>query len=251
MYTLDTMTDKFYIHGKHAVLQAVINRKDAVLGVFVIKEFDDKEILLKLKENAVSVVFLSKIPREVESDAIHQGIFAQINSSKLMIDFDDYIKDLEITKSTSLVVLDEIQDPQNVGAIIRSAVAFGASGVLIPEHNQAQVNGTVVKVSAGGAFNIPLVSIKNINNTLRTLKDKSFWIYGLEGEGKNIIGSENFDSPAVFVMGNEANGIRLKTKEVCDVLLKIPIDSKCESLNVATSASIALYVWSVNSKKNL
>ena len=138
----------------------------------------------------------------------------------------------------------ELQDPHNVGAIIRSAAAFGVSGVLMPEHNQAPITGAVVKVSAGMAFRIPLVRIGNINTVIRDLKERGFWVYGLDGEAKTSIVDESFDAPTVFILGNESKGIREKTAELCDVMLSIPMHPQCESMNVASSTSVALYAWS-------
>ena len=142
-----------------------------------------------------------------------------------------------------------------MGAIIRSAAAFGISAVLIPEHNQAPVTGTVVKASAGMVFRIPLVSIGNVNQAIMILKEKGFWIYGLAqhqirfgaglaAEGTNTPGSEVFDTPSAFVIGNEGGGIREKTLEACDVTLSIPIHSRTESLNASVAAAIVFYEWS-------
>jgi 23S rRNA (guanosine2251-2'-O)-methyltransferase len=138
----------------------------------------------------------------------------------------------------------EVQDPHNVGAIIRSAAAFGLAGVLIPEHNQAGVTGAVVKSSAGMAFRIPLVTIGNVNHTIKVLKEKGFWIYGLAMDGTAVLGTDAFDAPAAFVVGNEGAGIREKTLLACDVTLQIPIHARTESLNAAVSSAIVFYEWS-------
>ena len=164
----------------------------------------------------------------------------------MMISYDQFIKNLIITPDTSVVIMGELQDPHNVGAVIRSAAAFGVAGVFIPEHNQAPISGAVIKVSAGMAFRIPLVSVGNINNAISDLKKRGFWIYGLEGTSKNSIVDEKFDAPTALVLGNEAKGIREKTSELCDVLLSIPMNPQCESLNVASSTAIALYAWSTH-----
>ena len=175
---------------------------------------------------------------------IRMFILPNMTRESFQVFLDEFAKGLKINNNTALVLLDEIQDPHNVGAIIRSAAAFGISGVLIPEHNQAPITGAVVKVSAGMAFRIPLVAIGNINNTIRDLKKRGFWVYGLDGSSKKSISGESFDAPTIFILGNEAKGIRQKTRELCDALVSIPIDSKCESLNVAASAAVALYAWS-------
>lgn len=232
--------NKIYIHGKHAVKEALLHIPQAVNQIMAMPDFDDREILnLAKKEDIPRNKFdPSNAPKG------HQGIMAQILLSNLMRREKEYFEGVEVTADTCFVILGELQDPHNVGAVIRSAAAFGATAVLIPEHNQAPLTGAVVKVSAGMAFRIPLVTISNINNTIRDLKKKGFWIYGLEGESKSSIHDEKFDAPTAIILGNEAEGIREKTKELCDVLLSIPMNPSCESLNAAASAAVSLYAWS-------
>ena len=232
--------NKIYIHGKHAVKEALLHIPQAVNQIMVVPDFDDREILtLAKKEDIPRGKFdPSSAPKG------HQGIMAQILLSNLVRSEKQYFEQLEVSSDTCFVILGELQDPHNVGAVIRSAAAFGATAVLIPEHNQAPITGAVVKVSAGMAFRIPLVTVSNINNTIRDLKKKGFWIYGLEGESKNSMHDEKFDAPTAIILGNEAEGIREKTKELCDVLLSIPMNPSCESLNAAASAAVALYAWS-------
>lgn len=164
--------------------------------------------------------------------------------TKLVRDYAGFITKLVVTPDTALVLLDELQDPQNVGAIIRSAAAFGVAGVLLPEHNQAPVTDAVISVSAGTAYQVPLVQIGNVNQTIRDLKERGFWIYGLDSKAEKNLSAEHFDAPAIFILGNESKGIRQKTREYCDVLLRIPLRPDCDSLNVAASAAIALHAWS-------
>jgi 23S rRNA (guanosine2251-2'-O)-methyltransferase len=142
------------------------------------------------------------------------------------------------------VLLDELHDPHNVGAIIRSAAAFGASAILMPEHNQSPITGTVIKTSAGMVFRIPIVKIGNVNQTVRLLKEKHMWSYGLVMDGDTTLQKAEFDSPTLIIVGNESDGIREKTLELCDVKLTIPMDPNCESLNASVAASVVLYEWS-------
>ena len=174
-----------------------------------------------------------------------------VDIKRLIRPYKEFMAKLEVTPDSMLVILDEIQDPHNVGAIIRSAAALGAAAVLFPEHNQAPITETVVKVSAGMAFRIPLIHIGNVNNAVRDLKERGFWIYGLDGESTTSITEESFDTPTVFIMGNEANGIRTKTRDLCDIMLRIPMNPRCESMNVASSASIAMYEWSTKHPDSL
>ncbi len=235
------MSNKIYIHGKHAVKEALVHIPQAINQVMTAQAFDDKDIMQLVRKAGIAQGKFdpSSAPKG------HQGVMAQVLMNNLVRQEKAFFETLEVTPRTCLVILGELQDPHNVGAVIRSAAAFGATAVLIPEHNQAPINGTVVKVSAGMAFRIPLVEVANINNTLRDLKKKGFWIYGLEGESKTSIHDEKFEAPTAIILGNEAEGIREKTKALCDVLLSIPMDPRCESLNAAASAAVALYAWSV------
>jgi 23S rRNA (guanosine2251-2'-O)-methyltransferase len=242
--------NKIQIYGKHAVMEALQHKPDVLDKVFLAKENDDV-LLRKAIKNANITPLALDFNKKENDDIVHQGVVAEVSANRLVTDYKKFISGLEITEDTSLLVLSEIQDPQNVGAIIRSAVAFGVSGILLPQHNQAQISGTVIKVSAGMAFRIPLIQISNVNNTVRDLKKRGFWIYGMEGESEKNIADEPFDTPTVFVLGNEAKGVREKTKDLCDILLSIPMNQKCESLNVAASTAIALYEWSTKHKKAL
>ncbi|MEK7575090.1 MAG: 23S rRNA (guanosine(2251)-2'-O)-methyltransferase RlmB [Patescibacteria group bacterium] len=245
--------NKIYIYGKHALTEAITSNSKALEEIFVAPQFDDQVLRDMVRKSSIKMTVLTSktMPREVESTAVHQGIIGLLSFDKLVRPFEEFVQGLEVTADTSLVILGEINDPQNVGAIIRSAAAFGVSGVLIPEHNQAQVTGSVVKVSAGMAFKIPLVSVSNVNSAVRDLKERGFWVYGLEGESKQSITKENFDAPALFILGNEEKGIRTKTRDLCDILVSIPVNPRCESLNVGASAAVALYAWSAKHPRAL
>jgi 23S rRNA (guanosine2251-2'-O)-methyltransferase len=181
----------------------------------------------------------------VGRETSHQGVIAVTDPGSLVLDFKQFTAGLHPTENTMLVLLDELTDPHNVGAIIRSAAAFGATGVLLPVHNQAPVTGTVVKSSAGMAFRIPIVSIGNVNTTVDALKKQGFKTYGLMMNGSQNIIDETFEAPSLFIVGNEGSGIRQKTFERCDVSLRIPMDGRAESLNASVSAAVVLYQWSV------
>ena len=241
--------DKVYIYGKHALTEALKNSPQSIKKVFLASE-NDKTLISLLAKNNISYGKLGKgeLAGDVSEDKTHQGVIGLVSLDKLVISYEQFIKNLSITKDTCLVIMGELQDPHNVGAIIRSSAAFGIAGVLMPEHNQAPVTGAVVKVSAGMAFRVPLVRIGNINTVIRDLKDRGFWIYGLDGEAKTSIVDEQFDAPTAFILGNEAKGIREKTAELCDIMLSIPMHPQCESMNVASSTSVALYAWSAKHK---
>lgn len=237
--------DQTYIFGTHAVTEALNRAPHTIQHMYFVGGNASDAIFAQVKKLAIPFDRCDEdhLPKGVERDVVHQGVVARVSPNKILMEYKPFIEGLEITEKTALVVLNELTDPHNVGAVIRNAAAFGIAGVLIPEYRQAPVTGTVVKVSAGMAFALPLVSIGNVNTTLRDLKDRGFWIYGLAGEGETKLPEESFTKPSVFVLGNEGRGLREKTEEVCDFRLSIPIEKDVESLNVASSSAVVFYAW--------
>lgn len=247
--------EKIYLYGKHALAEALRDgalpagrQAKVIKKVYLAPDLRDAELRVLLTKHGIPVSPLAsgKGKELVGKDAVHQGVIAVMDPSSLLVSFEDFLATLPASGShrTAIAVLGEVQDPHNVGAIIRSAAAFGLAAVLIPEHNQAHVTGAVVKSSAGMTFRVPLVSIGNVNHALEVLKKRGFWIYGLSMRGKTALGTEAFDAPSAFVVGNEGAGIREKTLGACDVTLSIPMHARTESLNAAASAAIVFYEWS-------
>jgi 23S rRNA (guanosine2251-2'-O)-methyltransferase len=247
MHHARTHHEKIYIYGKHALMEALMHAPHTVRKVFLSPEVQDSELRALLRKLKITPGILKgrEISGMVGRDASHQGVIAVTDPGSLLLDFKPFAYELRPTENTMLVLLDELTDPHNVGAIIRSAAAFGAAAVLLPVHNQAPITGTVVKSSAGMAFRIPIVSIGNVNSAVDTLKKKGFRTYGLVMNGSKNIVDEKFDAPALFIVGNEGTGIRQKTFERCDVSLRIPMNARAESLNASVSAAVVLYQWSM------
>jgi 23S rRNA (guanosine2251-2'-O)-methyltransferase len=233
------------IFGKHAVGEALRARPDVVREVYIGEEGAPSDLSKLIKELRIKESPLTpRKLKEVPEGAVHQGIAAVIDPSKLMHEYDAFIPSVEVTNDTAFIILGEVQDPQNVGSIIRSAAAFGITAILVPQHRQAPINGTVIKVSAGMAFRIPLVSIGNVNTTIADLKERGCWIYGLEGEATQSVYEEGFEKASAFIVGNEATGIREKTLSHCDIPLMIPMHKNAESLNAAVATAVVLAEWS-------
>lgn len=241
---------KDYIYGKHALEEALAHRPDIIRQVFFDSDFQGDSLHDRVKNTDIPIHYFSAKhpPGTISAEDVHQGVIAQINTRKLLTDYKDFMAELTVTPDTSLVILGELQDPHNVGAVIRNAAAFGVSAVLVPEHNQAPVSQTAVKVSAGTAFRIPLVEIGNVNTTIRDLKERDFWIYGLEGRAKERLSDQEFATPTVFIIGNEASGIRAKTKEHCDKLISISTRRDLP-LNAAAATSVTFYDWKLKCGK--
>ena len=241
---------KTYLYGKNPLQEAILfsKRKGAMPleEVFITKAAEaDSAIMSLLQANKISysIITSHEIESIVGKSAVHQGVLASLNRAVLYTPLEQVLETISLEKQPLFVLIDELQDPHNVGAIIRSAVAFGASAILIPEHDQTQITGTVIKASAGTAFSIPLVHIGNVNTTLLKLKEKGFWIYALTGDGETSLTSVAFDAPSVIVIGSEGSGIAKKTLEHADFRLSIPIDPLCESLNASNAVAVTLYEW--------
>ena len=157
--------------------------------------------------------------------------------------FTNWIDELTPDSNSAILLLDEIEDPHNLGAILRTAAAAGIAAVLVPKHRQAPVSATVMKTSAGTAGRIPIVRIGNLNQTILELKDMGFWIAGLDQNADSRIWDQTYDVPMAFIIGNEGRGMRKKTSEHCDFLLSIPMKNDVESLNASVSASLVCYEW--------
>ena len=151
-----------------------------------------------------------------------------------------FLEKIAPMEKSIVLILDEIQDPRNFGALIRSAEVFGVKGIIIPERNAVRVNETVVKTSTGAIEHVDIVKVTNISEALLKLKKLDYWVYGAEGEGSKDYSKEKYPSRTALVLGSEGNGIRKKVKENCDVLIKIPMYGKINSLNVSVAGGIIL-----------
>jgi len=232
------------IYGRHAIASLLANAPQRVEHLYLAPSaMGDLEEIARARGVKIEPMTPGLLHKELEG-AVHQGAVARVGLGGMLQDYNAFITTQAATPATSLVILNEVTDPYNVGAIIRSAAGFGASAVLIPSHNQAPVTGIVAKASAGTVFTVPLVGINNENQTIMDLKKRGYWIYGLAGEGDHELPKEKFDAPAVFVVGSEGQGLREKTREHCDILLRIPMSSSVESLNASVSAAVVLSAWS-------
>lgn len=249
-----TSKEEIYIYGKHPVTEAlkVPGVMRALRELYITKQREGEAELMSLIQK-LNIKYQKVTDEEIESKvgrgAVHQGMCALVDTGELYVSLEEYLSN-EKKENPCLVLLDELEDPHNVGAIIRSAVAFGAGGILLPTHGQVLVNGTVAKTSVGTIFSIPLIKIGNVNTTLRELKDKGYWTYALTGSGDTSLHQAKFDSPTVIIIGSEGKGVREKTEELSDFKLSIPIDEKCESLNASNAVAVTLYEWAKQQKSN-
>jgi 23S rRNA (guanosine2251-2'-O)-methyltransferase len=171
----------------------------------------------------------------------HQGVIAMGAASKYA-DLED------ATDSELIVVLDGVEDPHNLGAIIRTAHAAGAGAVVIPERRAAGITDVAAKAAAGALEHLPVVRVTNINRALEDLKKRGYWIYGLDERGGEMYDSIAYATPTAIVLGGEGKGLHEQVRKHCDALIRIPMAGKIASLNVSVAAGIALFEWKRRTK---
>jgi 23S rRNA (guanosine2251-2'-O)-methyltransferase len=164
----------------------------------------------------------------------HQGVVA-LGAARKYADFDS------VSESSLLVILDGVEDPHNLGAIIRTAHAAGAGAVIIPERRAASLTDVVAKAAAGALEHLPVARVTNVNRTLEDLKERGHWIYGLDERGTESYDQIDYAAKSVLVLGGEGKGLHEQVRKHCDVLVRIPMAGKISSLNVSVAAGIVLF----------
>ena len=222
------------IYGRKPVIDA-IDSGVKIYKAFVIKHNSKivDEIISKLQRVNVEINFVDKRFFD-KIDMNHQGVMVEAESFQY--------KDLkDIDKYQRLIILDQIEDPHNLGAIIRSAESFGFDGVIIPERRSASVSPIVYKTSAGAINNINIIMVKNTNRAIEEIKEAGFWVYGLAGEASSPIDQVDLKGKVCLIVGNEGKGLSRLVRENCDILINIPMKGFVSSLNASVASAIAMY----------
>ena len=232
------------IEGRNAVLELLETGKD-INKIFIAngeKHGSINKIISIAKERRVVIVEVdkSKLNQMAMSDN-HQGVIAIVPP----FDYCEVEEIIEEAKQKQekpfILILDGIEDPHNLGSIIRTAETAGVHGIIIPKRRAATVNSTVYKVSAGAVEHMKIARVNNLNETIKYLKDNDVWICGTDMDAINYYYNEKFDGPIAIVIGSEGFGMSRLVKENCDFLVKIPMKGKITSLNASVSAGIVMY----------
>lgn len=232
------------IEGRNSVLELLESGKD-INKIFISrgeKQGSINKIIAKAKENKVIVVEVDRNKlNEMSQTGNHQGVIAIVPPFEYC-EVEDILKEArERNEDPFIVILDGIEDPHNLGAIIRTAETAGVHGIIIPKRRAASVNSTVNKVSAGAVEYIKIARVNNINETIKYLKDNGVWIIGTDMKTKTYYYNQDMSGPIALVIGSEGFGISRLVKENCDLLIKIPMKGKITSLNASVSAGIVIY----------
>jgi 23S rRNA (guanosine2251-2'-O)-methyltransferase len=233
------------VYGLHAVNAALERAPERVLEVWTLtprddlraRDLKDRAERVGVHVHAVSSDALTKLV----GDVAHQGAVAAMRPLKAW-DEHDLIDALgRLSADPLLLILDQVTDPHNLGACLRTAAAAGAHAVVTPKDRAAAVDGVVRKVAAGAAEFIPVASVTNLARTLGVLKDRGIWVVGTDGEAEMPLYSADLKRPLALVMGAEGSGMRRLTRDKCDFLVRIPMAGYMPSLNVSVAAGIALF----------
>ena len=246
-------SEDVYIYGKNSVIESLEAENHAVEKIFIRETLNNeatKKILTLASRDTVPVSFVpGRKLHNLVGSVNDQGVVALLGSSGHMT-LDEWLEIINMDAYPAVLLLDEIEDPHNFGAIIRSATAFDISGVIIAKHRQAPLNATVYKTSAGTVAHMPIVRVVNLNQCIIELKELGFWFAGLDATAESTLADVPIDRPMGFVIGNEGHGIRKKTLEHCDYHLRIPIQPAVESLNASVSSAIVCYEWQRRKQKD-
>ena len=225
------------IYGKNVVKDYLDSNKK-VYSVSISNSFNDEKIieLIKTKGIKLNIIDINKM-NSIESGN-HQGIIAEVEE----YGYAD-IKEVydNINNNILIIILDHIEDTHNFGAIIRTCEAASVDYIVIPNDRAVKVNPTVIKTSAGAINNVKIVSVTNINNVIKQLKEKGVWIAGTTLDNSEEYTQIDYSIPIAIVLGNEGKGMSKLTSELCDFLINIPMYGKTNSLNVSVAAGIVIY----------
>ncbi|WP_055078816.1 23S rRNA (guanosine(2251)-2'-O)-methyltransferase RlmB [Lagierella massiliensis] len=231
------------IYGRNACLEALNTGKVEELYIQKgnLKGSIEKVIGRAKNKNVVIKTVDKKTLDNMANGEVHQGVIALISSFEYS-SVDDILKEAKNrNEDPFIVILDEIEDPHNLGAIIRSSETAGVHGVIIPKRRSASINSTVYKSSAGACNYLKVAKVTNINRTIDELKEKNIFVYGTDGDAKNYYNKTNLTGPIAIVIGNEGKGISMQIKKNCDDLIKIPMRGKITSLNASNACAIVCY----------
>lgn len=226
-----------YVYGKN-VIKALIDNNKKIKKVYLSDNFNDSNLLDSINNLNVEIKTLPKQELDKIEKGNHQGIIALTDDYK-------YVSENEMLSNMSenpfVVILDHLEDPHNFGAIIRTCEAAGVEYIIIPKDRSVGVTSTVVKTSVGAIYNVNIVMVTNLNNTIKKLKEKGLWIVGTDMVNSTLYDEIDYKVPIGIIIGNEGSGMKSLVGKNCDFIARIPMIGKVNSLNASVAAGIMIY----------
>ena len=226
-----------FIFGRNPVKEAL--RAKRINSIFISNGFSDKEILEEIKLQNIPCKVVSNGELDAKCHGVHQGVMATAKPYEYL-DFNELIRRSKKVEVPVIVLLDGIEDPHNLGAILRSADVFGVSGIVISKHNQVPLNATVAKTSAGAINYVPVSLVNNLNQAIDKLKENGFWVVSTDGSASTNYQDLKYDFPVALVIGSEGQGVSKLVLKNSDYIVKIPQFGHVNSLNASVAAGILL-----------
>lgn len=238
------MREEGYVEGRNPVIEAIKSNReiDKILIAKGSEQGSIQKIIGMAKEKRIVIQYVEKAKLDAMSETkSHQGVIALVTPYSYKT-VDDIIRTAEDkNEDPFIIILDEIEDPHNLGAIIRTAECAGAHGVIIPKRRAVGLTPVVIKSSAGAVEYMNIAKVSNIASTIEELKERGVWIYGADMDGEQDYFNKDLSGPIAIVVGSEGKGIGRLVKEKCDFLVKIPMNGKISSLNASVAASVMMY----------
>lgn len=227
----------YWIYGKHPCLAALNNKNRTCLEVIITKStYENLENQLP-KNIKSTIVDKSIIESKIIGETTHQGIAVRLLPLPILSIYD-------IDLSGAILMLDQVTDPHNIGAILRTCAAFNVAALIITKRHSPSEEAVIAKTACGALEAVPLIRVTNLDRTIKELKEEGYWCYGLDGSAKESLNSAKFSAKTLFIFGSEGYGLRDLTSKRCDHLIKLSISNKVESLNVSNAVAITLYEFS-------
>lgn len=237
-----------YIYGRNAVIEALNSGKnlEKIFLMFGANGPGLNRIYSLAKSDKIPVVTYDKNKFiQLEDKVLPQGVKAQGVIALIrpfdVLNIEDFIDTINIKENPVVLLLDEITDPQNLGAIARSAECSGVRGIILPERNSAPITPVAIKVSAGALEHIPVVKSGNLITIIDKLKEAGFWIVGTDMQADHLYYDTIYDKPIALIIGSEGKGMRQSIRKHCDILIKIPMSGQIQSLNASVAAGIVMF----------
>lgn len=229
-----------YVYGKNVVMQMLKNQSE-IQTLYLVSGTKNPEIEKEAQKNGVKISFVPKVKMDaMAKNGKHQGVVAQIKEYKTY-SMDEILRSIPSGKQPLLVMLDGLEDPHNLGAILRTCDCVGVDGVIIGKHRSVSLTPTVAKVSTGAIDTVKVAQVTNLTQTLKDLKQQGYWVVGADGYQATDYRKVDYNMPIVLVIGSEGFGISRLVQKECDYCVSIPMVGEVSSLNASIATAVLLY----------
>lgn len=231
------------VWGVHPILELLRSKPRTVHSIHILQGKGGSKLQSVIdlaRENGIKIKFVSRFKTPETNKINHQGVIANV-MPQATIPEEDFLTTITSKKSPLILALDSIQDPHNLGAIIRTAVAAEADGLILPKDRSAPLTGTVLKISAGALPHLPICLTTNLVRMLQKLKEKNIWVCSTLKDAQQSIYEADFTIPLCLVIGSEEKGVRPLVQKQCDIEVTVPMNSAIDSLNASVAAAVVLF----------